>query len=55
MDGTSAIILFGLLLFAIVGGPLFGAESRRAWKNVDRKPRPMVGSMRPEDWRPDDW
>jgi hypothetical protein len=53
MDGTVAIIPLGVLLFAMVGGPLFGAESRPAWLDVDRKPRfRMVGSMRREDWPP---
>jgi hypothetical protein len=51
MDGTIALILAAFLLFVIIGGPLFGADSRPAWRNVDRKPRfRMVGSMRPEDW-----
>jgi hypothetical protein len=51
MDGAMALILVGFMLFAIVGGPLFGADSRPGWRNVDRKPRrQMVGSMRPEDW-----
>jgi hypothetical protein len=53
MDGTMALILLGVLLFAAVGGPLFGAEARPGWLDVDRKPRfRMVGSMRPEDWPP---
>ena len=48
-----AIILVGVLFFVIVGGPLFGAESRPGWLDVDRKPRfRMVGSMRLEDWPP---
>ena len=52
-DGTMAIVLGGVLLFVVIAGPLFGAESRPAWRNVDRKPRfRMVGSMRPEDWPP---
>ena len=51
-DGTMAIVLGGVLLFVVIAGPLFGAESRPAWRNVDRKPRfRMAGSMRPEDWR----
>jgi hypothetical protein len=51
MDGSMAIILVAVMLFVIVGGPLFGADSRPAWRNVDRKPRFRVaGSMRPEDW-----
>jgi hypothetical protein len=52
-DETVAIALGGVLLFVVIAGPLFGAESRPAWRNVDRKPSfRMVGSMRPEDWPP---
>ena len=55
-DGTIALVLAGVLLFVAIGGPLFGAESRPAWRNVDRKPSfRMVGSMRPEDWPPSDF
>jgi hypothetical protein len=55
-DGTMAIILLGVLLFVVVCGPLFGAESRPGWRNVDRKPRfRMTGSMRPEDWPPSEF
>jgi hypothetical protein len=51
MDQTMAIVLGAVLLFVCIAGPLFGAESRPAFKNVDRKPRfRMVGSMRREDW-----
>jgi hypothetical protein len=51
-DQTMAIVLGGVLLFVVVAGPLVGAESRPAWRNVDRKPSfRMVGSMRREDWR----
>jgi hypothetical protein len=51
-DETVAIVLGGALLFVVIAAPLFGADSRPAWRNVDRKPRfRMVGSMRPEDWR----
>jgi hypothetical protein len=46
-----AIVLGAVLLFVCLGGPVFGAESRPGWKDVDRKPRfRMVGSMRREDW-----
>jgi hypothetical protein len=31
-----AIILVGVLLLVIVGGPLFGAESRPEWLDVNR-------------------
>jgi hypothetical protein len=52
-DATMAIVLGGVLLFVVIAGPLFGAESRPAWRNVDRKPTfRMVGSMRREDWPP---
>lgn len=55
-DGTVAIILGGVLLFVAIAAPLFGAESRPAWRNVDRKARfRMVGSMRPEDWPPSEF
>ena len=53
MDGTVALILVLVMLFVIVFGPLFGADSRRSWRNVNQKPRERtVGSMRPEDWPP---
>jgi hypothetical protein len=55
-DQTVAIILGGVLLFVVIAGPLFGAESRPAWRNVNRKPSfRMVGSMRPEDWPPSEF
>jgi hypothetical protein len=50
-----AYILLGVLLFVVVFGSLFGAESRPGWRNVDRRPRfRMTGSMRREDWPPDE-
>ena len=55
-DGTVAIVLGATLLFVVIAGPLFGADSRPAWRNVDRKPSfRMVGSMRPEDWPPSEF
>jgi hypothetical protein len=55
-DGTVALVLGGVLLFVVIAGPLFGADSRPAWRNVDRKPSfRMIGSMRPEDWPPSDF
>jgi hypothetical protein len=52
-DGTVAIVLGGVLLFVAIAAPLFGAESRPAWRRVDRRPSfRMVASMRPEDWPP---
>ena len=51
-----AFIFVAMMLFAIFGGPLFGADSRRAWRNVNQKPsQPTVGSMRPEDWPPSEF
>jgi hypothetical protein len=55
-DGTVAVVLGGVLLFVVIAGPLFGAESRPGWRRVDRKPSSrMVGSMRPEDWPPSEF
>lgn len=55
-DGTMVIVLGGVLLFVVIAGPLFGVESRPAWRHVDRKPSfRMVGSMRPEDWPPSEF
>ena len=49
-------ILVGVLLFVIIAGPLFGADSRPAWRNVERRPRfRMSGSMRREDWPPSEF
>jgi len=49
-----AIILMGVLLFVVIFGSLFGADSRPAWRDVNRKPRfRAVGSMRREDWPSD--
>jgi hypothetical protein len=50
-DGTIALVLMAVLVFVVIAGSLFGAESRPAWKDVNRKPRfRAVGSMRPSDW-----
>jgi hypothetical protein len=55
-DETVAIVLGGVLLFVVIAGPLFGAESRPGWRSVNRKPSfRMVGSMRPEDWPPSEF
>jgi hypothetical protein len=55
-DQTMAIVLGGVLLFVVIAAPFFGAESRPAWRNVNRKPSfRMVGSMRPEDWPPSEF
>jgi hypothetical protein len=54
-DGTIAIVLMCVLLFVVVAGSLFGAESRPAFLDPNRKPRfRMVGSMRRSDWPRDD-
>jgi hypothetical protein len=51
MEETMALILAGVLLFVVVAGSLFGADSRPGWRNVERRPRfRMTGSMRPSDW-----
>ncbi|HVG76428.1 MAG TPA: hypothetical protein VM824_13695 [Thermoleophilaceae bacterium] len=51
-----ALVLGGVLLFVVIAGPLFGADSRPAWRNVDRKSSfRMIGSMRPEDWPPSEF
>ena len=50
-----AAVLFGVLVFIVIFGSLFGAESRPAWRDVNRKPRfRATGSMRPSDWPRDD-
>lgn len=55
-DGTVALALGGVLVFVVIAGPLFGADSRPAWRTVDRKASfGMVGSMRPEDWPPSEF
>jgi hypothetical protein len=54
MEETMAIVLTCVLLFVVVFGSLFGADSRPAWRDVDRKPRfRMVGSLRRKDWPSD--
>jgi hypothetical protein len=54
-DGTMALIRMAVLLFACVAAPFFGAESRPAWRDVNRKPRfRAVGSMRRSDWPRDE-
>jgi hypothetical protein len=48
-------VLIALLLFTIVFGPIFGAESRPGFRRPDRKPRPMMGALRPSDWDKQGW
>jgi hypothetical protein len=56
MDETMSIVLGGVLLFVVIFGPLFGADSRPAWRHPERRPRfRMTGSMRPEDWPPSEF
>ncbi len=51
MEETMAAILMGVLLFVVIFGSLFGADSRPAWRSPNSKPRfRMVGSMRRKDW-----
>jgi hypothetical protein len=52
MDQTLGIIFLSFLVVVPVLSMFFGAESRPAFRRVDRKPDPVVGSMRPEDWPP---
>jgi hypothetical protein len=49
------VLLLVLSLVAIVFGPIFGAESRPGFLRPERKPRPMVSSMRPSDWPPSEF
>jgi hypothetical protein len=49
------IFLITTLLATIVLGPIFGAESRPAFRRPDRKARAMVGPMRPSDWDKQGW
>ena len=56
VDGTIALILVVFMVAVAVLAPFFGAESRPAWLDVDRKPRfRMVGSMRRDDWQSSDF
>jgi hypothetical protein len=53
--GTMAVVLGAVLLFVVIFGSLFGAESRAQWRDVNRRPRfRATGSMRPSDWPRDD-
>jgi hypothetical protein len=45
-----------VLVVTIVFGPIFGADSRPAWRNVDRKASfRVVGSLRRSDWDPSEF
>jgi hypothetical protein len=48
-------ILIALLLYSIVFGPIFGAESRPGFLRPRRKPRPMMGTLRPSEWDKQGW
>jgi hypothetical protein len=48
-------VLIALLLSSIVFGPIFGAESRPAFLRPHRKPRPMMGALRPSEWDKQGW
>jgi hypothetical protein len=47
--------LIAMLTASIVLGPIFGAESRPAFRRPDRKARSMLGPMRPSDWDKQGW
>jgi hypothetical protein len=50
-----AVVLGAVLLFVVIFGSLFGADSRTQWRDVSRRPRfRATGSMRPDDWPRDD-
>ena len=50
-----AAILFGVLLFVVVFGSLFGQDSRAHWRDVNRRPRfRAAGSMRRSEWPRDE-
>ena len=49
------VFLFAVMLATIVLSPILGAESRPGFLRPDRKPRPMVSSMRPSDWEAQGW
>jgi hypothetical protein len=51
-DQTIGIILLAFLVVVPALSTFLGAESRPAFLRVDRKPRSVVGSLRPEDWPP---
>ncbi len=52
MDQTIGIILLAFLVVVPALSTFLAAESRPAFLRVDRKPNPVVGSMRSEDWPP---
>jgi hypothetical protein len=53
--GRLFYVLIALLLSSIVFGPIFGAESRPAFLRPHRKPRPMMGALRPSEWDKQGW
>jgi hypothetical protein len=53
--GVMAVILGVVLLFVVIFGSLFGADSRTQWRDVNRRPRfRATGSMRESEWPRDD-
>jgi hypothetical protein len=49
------IFLIAALLATIVLGPILGAESRPGFLRPNRKPRPMMGELRPSEWDKQGW
>ena len=50
------MILLAFVFVVPLLSVFFGADSRPAWRQVDRKPDFRVtGSMRPEDWPPSEY
>jgi hypothetical protein len=50
------IIFLAFIVVVPLLSTFLGAESRRAFLRVDRKPEhPAVGSMRPEEWPPSEF
>jgi hypothetical protein len=47
--------LVAAMLAVIMLSPILGAESRPGFLRPDRKPRPMVSSMRAEDREPSEF
>jgi len=51
-----AIVFAAFIVLVPVLSTFLGADSRRSWVRLDRKPQTrVVGSMRPEDWPPSEF
>jgi hypothetical protein len=50
-----AIIFVALVAGTIVLSPFFGADSRPGFLRPERKPRPMMGTLRRSDWDNQGW